>query len=426
MDYGTIKEVAKDMGVSVQDLIALAPQNDPFYTGTPGELKKARWFSSIWNRFGYSHGVHLRRVHYQLVSQDPPIAKPNGDPYQNTRKDWDWLTLAAKYARYLGLVKPESFVDRRNPDAITYADYQVDPSPSVDLLDPERGLDVEFPDLPYLFANGYDFGNLQPYHLEVWVEKTTMNDVLRPVCRRYGANLVTGAGELSITAAIDLIDRVKEANRPCRIFYIADFDPAGYGMPVSVARKLEFFVRERGLDLDIRVQHIALTRNQVHKYDLPRQPIKASELRKSSFEESHGKGAVELDAIEALHPGELGRIVEDAILIYYDREIEERAKLQRNALQRKLDKASEEALGDIEDDIGALKEDFEEAMGSIRERLSNLYPKIIERLEDVEAGVDDFPLPRPGEADEPYGVLFDSFRGYFEQLDHYQDHQDGH
>ena len=34
MDYQKIKELAKKSGCSTRDLIVLAPQNDPFYTGT--------------------------------------------------------------------------------------------------------------------------------------------------------------------------------------------------------------------------------------------------------------------------------------------------------------------------------------------------------------------------------------------------------
>ena len=41
---------------------------------------------------------------------------------------------------------------------------------------------------------------LQRYHIEIWAEKTTMNDVLLPLCQRYGVNLITGAGEQSLTS----------------------------------------------------------------------------------------------------------------------------------------------------------------------------------------------------------------------------------
>jgi len=184
MNYETIKELARQSGLTVKDLIALAPQNDPFYVGTEGDLGKARWFANLWQRFGYGTGVHLRRVHYQLVSQDPPVMKPNGKPYENTEADWDFLGMASKSARYLGLVDPGAFVDRRNPDPVINAQYWGDSTPGYYVEGRWGGLDVQlprFPELPHLATEGYDVGNLQPYHLEIWVEKTTMNDVLEHV-----------------------------------------------------------------------------------------------------------------------------------------------------------------------------------------------------------------------------------------------------
>ena len=84
MNYEMIKQLAKEMGCKVTDLIPLAPQNDPFYTGTPNDWALAEWFAGLWHAFGYRHGVHLRRIHYQIVSQDPPVSLPNGLPYENT------------------------------------------------------------------------------------------------------------------------------------------------------------------------------------------------------------------------------------------------------------------------------------------------------------------------------------------------------
>jgi hypothetical protein len=58
--------------------------------------------------------VHLRRVHYVLVSQDPPVLLPHGTPYLNTEACWKVLVQASKPARYLSLVPLDAFVDRRN------------------------------------------------------------------------------------------------------------------------------------------------------------------------------------------------------------------------------------------------------------------------------------------------------------------------
>jgi len=51
MDYEMIKQLAKEMGCKVTDLIPLAPQNDPFYTGTPGDWALAEWFAGLWRAF---------------------------------------------------------------------------------------------------------------------------------------------------------------------------------------------------------------------------------------------------------------------------------------------------------------------------------------------------------------------------------------
>src|SRR5258708_5963096 len=103
MDYEQIKQLARATGQKVTDLIALAPQNDPFYTGTPNDLALGQWFASLWQAFGYTRGVHIRRVHYQIISQDPPVILPNAVPYENTMDGWDLLTLPRKRQGCLGL-----------------------------------------------------------------------------------------------------------------------------------------------------------------------------------------------------------------------------------------------------------------------------------------------------------------------------------
>jgi hypothetical protein len=120
-EYETIKQLAKEMGCKVTDLIPLAPQNDPFYTGTPTDWALAQWFAGLWRQFGYQDKVHIRRVHYQIVSQRTPVLLPNGKPYENTSECWDMLNMASKAARYLQLVDPAAFSDRRNDDPVICA-----------------------------------------------------------------------------------------------------------------------------------------------------------------------------------------------------------------------------------------------------------------------------------------------------------------
>lgn len=465
MDYRTIKKEARALGCSVGDLIALAPQNDPFYTGRPAELAAAQWFAGNWHRFGYGNGVHLRRIHYQLVSQDPPAQKPDGKPYENTENDWTYLCNASKYARYLELVPAGQFVDRRNPDAIIRANWHEDPVPEywsegggwrgyhqLPDLPALADLPDALPDLPDLHLSGYD-GIQQPYHVEVWAEKTTMNDVLLPLCEQYSVNLVTGAGELSITAVIDFLERVQKADRPARILYVSDFDPAGLGMPISVARKVEFYQRKGGFDyLDIRLDPVVLTAEQVEWYNLPRVPVKDSDRRKASFEAAHGKGQVELDALEALHPGELAQILERAILGYHDPDLERRARAEEDQLREALQARRDEITGELQEDLDRVEADYTELRADFaktrqrfaelvadfqaeidthRERLEDItvrgrgvYGTLYDRLTEVDLDIEDYPLPEPDLPPESE-TLYDSRLDYFQQLARYKEHRNG-
>ena len=87
-DYNSIKTLAKDNGGRVTDLIALAPSNDPFYAGTPADWSLATWFEGLWRKFRYNTGVHIRRVHYQIISQNPPVLMPNSNREYLEQIDW--------------------------------------------------------------------------------------------------------------------------------------------------------------------------------------------------------------------------------------------------------------------------------------------------------------------------------------------------
>ena len=427
MDYETIKALSKQTGQRIGELIVLAPQNDPFYTGTPNDWALAEWFAGLWQAFGYREGVHLRRIHYQVVSQDPPVMLPNGKPYENTEECWGVLNLASKAARYLRLVDPGAFVDRRNDGVIEFAQHGGN--------DPEVYLDgyvgrydygfPDFPDLPGYKVAG--FRGEQAYHLEVWCEKSTMNDVLLPLCESYGANLQVGSGELSITATLSLVQRLARANKPARIFYVSDFDPAGQSMPVAVSRKMEYFLHTLGLDVDVRLFPVVLTAEQVRFFHLPRTPIKETERRRVGFEERYGEGAVELDALEALYPGKLAEVLSKHIQPYYDTDLDERVKLTEAALRADLETIADGVLGSYEQDIEALRlaheqlrQEFAGRMEVYGRRLASVWQTMRESLRANMPDLEDYPVPLAVEAYEIGDGLFNSQRDYLEQVAAYK------
>lgn len=428
--YDVIKSLAKEQRIPITDLIALAPQNDPFYTGTPRDLSLGQWFADLWKEFGYSRGVHIRRMHYQLVSQNPPVTFPNGVPYENTEQCWNELTNAAKAARYLELVDPGAFVDRRNDEPISHlntwherraeAYVYADSSPEVQLPEAPSGPHYE-----------YSIDTPQRYHLEIWCEKSTMNDILEPLARRYEGVVMYGKGELSITMALQSIERFKRSGRPVRIFYVSDFDPAGAGMPVSMSRKLEYFVRNMDLDLDIKLFPVVLTYAQTKQYNrlLPT-PIKDTERRKDKFEAKYGAGAVELDALEALYPGELARLLNREMSRYYDSTLTRRIEQAHQAIRTRLAKEQSLVYSHYQNEIDAIDREWTEVQKQVKtllaghaNRRATLWRQIEQELDQnlPEVSVDG--VPEASEADERSGALYDSQRGYLAQNQVYQAHK---
>ena len=430
INYEQIKHLARETGQRVTDLIPLAPQNDPFYTGTPGDWALAEWFAQLWQAFGYTNRVHIRRVHYQIVSQEPPVVMPNGLPYENTETCWNILNLASKAARYLQLVDPEAFVDRRNPEAVVYATHRR-AEPEVWATSRLWGSQLrlpDFPDVPGYRVSGYEPS--QAFHLELWCEKSTMNDVLEPLCQHYGMNLQTGLGELSITATLALVHRLQEGGRPARIFYVSDFDPAGQSMPVSVSRKVEYFVRTLGLDVDVRVLPVILTLAQVQYYQLPRTPIKDTERRRGGFEDRYGEGAVELDALEALYPGELQHVLSQCIEYYYDTTLAERTQEVQARLEHDLDLIWQQVTSRFSGDVEALRavhaqlaQEFGSRMASYGEQVQAVWQAMRSELDVSVPNLEYYPLPEPAFAGEIGDGLYNSERDYLEQIEAYKQFQ---
>ena len=427
MDYEEIKDMSRALKCRVTDLIALAPQNDPFYTGTPNDWALGQWFAGLWQAFGYQGGVHLRRIHYQIISQDPGVLLPNGEPYENTMECWDLLNLASKAARYLGLVSASAFVDRRNAEAAVYAQYQ-QRSPEAYVNSYLSRYNFQFPDFPSLPSYGLsDYQADQRYHLEIWCEKSTMNDILLPLCERYQANLQIGSGELSITAALALVTRLQQAERPARIFYVSDFDPAGQSMPVAMSRKVEYFVNALSLNLDIRVFPVVLTLEQVREYGLPRTPIKETERRRVGFEGRYGEGAVELDALEALYPGTLAAILSSYMESYYDGTLAERVSQAEEVVQADLATVADEVYGMYEEELEALKQEHEEIKQAVAtrteaygQRLRGVWQAIGRDLRANMPHVEHYPVPEAEWVAEIGEGLYNTERTYLDQIAAYK------
>ena len=430
----------------IPDLLALSMNSDPYWAGGVMNSRLAKWFAGVWRDMGVESGVHLRRIHYRLVSK--PSKTDESLTYTNTERNWERLQLASRQARALGLVNATAFVDRQNPDPIppAWASIEACDSPEVTApLAPEFTLpdisltsgQTEFDAIPSLDGYGTDEQHDRPYYLSVWVEKSTQDDILEPLCSELGLELVTLTGRASITAPVQLLLRLQKLQKPGRALYISDFDPAGDRMPVEVARTLEFYRATLTPDVQVSLDQIALTEAQANHFNLPRTPTKKSDLAAKKFEKLHGRGATELDALEALHPGELEKLIRATVAKYEDPTLPDRLEEAREDAGYAVLEAWQLDTAELQDELAstrsavdAIADKYEARVNALQKEMQReLRPhaKRLKQLEEDFAGViDDFDVELPdrpmpeGIAPDETTWLFDSRRVYLEQLEHYK------
>jgi hypothetical protein len=187
-------------------------------------------------------------------------------------------------------------------------------------------------------------------------------------------------------------------------------------MPVAVARKIEFAQQ----DMDVTLNPVVLTEKQCRDYRLPRTPIKDSERRGARFEARFGAGATELDALEALHPGKLARIVSEQIERFIDPDHARAFWVAVQEHKEDLFQISAEVHQQYSDEIAALQSEYSDLVarfGSFSTRAESVFERIADHLADVEFPHFDPPRPRP--RDDPAAPMFDAKRDYLTQIAHY-------
>jgi hypothetical protein len=466
--HADLQELRNVLRRPLKTLYALDRAHDPYLADKPVRFEAAQWFADVYDRLRIRTGIHVRQIFYLLVSQAEPVWL-NGKPFENTLECYQDLTQAIRDARYLGLIPANAIIDRRNPEPIINfrgehdlaAEIQVSAG-SVETY--EFGINYRAPTLSFGTLTLFPPSIGQRYQLEIWIEKSTANEVLLPLGRRYGINIATFVGEVSATACENLVDRAIASGRPVRIFHITDFDPGGRSMPIAAARKIDFYAQKSGVELDIRLEHVALTPEQCIEYELPRTPIKESERRAANFEAQFGAGATELDALEALHPGVLRQILVEQIERYYDADLDENLEEAVSEAEDTLRQVETEVrdlhadeIATLEDQQRAISATFDRVHGpaqaayreavslahnayvaaieQARDEIAELQQRFVDQAEPLIAGMDAelararpdghlLDWPEPDEADEwDDDPLYDSTRSYIEQVDRFREFQ---
>jgi hypothetical protein len=409
-----LESAQAEAGCSAADLTVLSTPVGPYRLDTPTGRAEGTWLAGQMDRLGLeSRQIHLRGLHYALVST-AALVKPNGEPYRNTEKDWLWLqSSAAKAARWLGFVPFDAIVDERNAAPVIRVRPATAPSVEIGL-----GAEVEInvPDLedirPTVYLDG--FGARQAFHLVLTGEKTSLADVVAPIAERYDADLYLPSGEISDTLVYQMAKTGAADGRPMIVLVMADFDPAGRQMAVSIARKLQGFRDLHFPGLGFEVHAIALNEDQVRELRLPSTPLKETERRADRWRLEFGLEQTEIDALATLRPDALRRIVQQAIAPFYDSTLDRRTREARLAF---VDAAQSALDARVDSDlIEALHAEAEAKLATIRAEIDAINDQLRSATDTL--GIHLTP-PEPPEPELPDRVkgkpIIDSAWSWVEQ-----------
>ena len=367
-----LEDARREEGCGRNKLTVLSTHIDPYRLDTPAGHRDGAWLAEQLDRAvgGHRH-IHWRGLHYAIVAAGD-ILKPNGEVYRNDDDNWRWLANnAGKAARWLGYVDFERIIDNRNSEPIINRYPRIPPSAWVSV-----GLDITIPDIdelePYAGVTGFE--GRQPYALTIFGEKTSLEDVLLPIAQLFEADLYLPAGEISDTLLYRMAKDGAADGRKMVVFVLADCDPAGHQMAVSIGRKLQAFRDLCFPEFDFEVVPVALSVEQVRALGLPSTPLKETEKRADRWREAFGVEQTEIDALATLQPRVLDEIVSAAIAPYYDNSLYHRVSAARSewkagAQQKIDDQIDGDTLAAIRDHAAERLAELEAEIDSINEQL---------------------------------------------------------
>jgi hypothetical protein len=328
-----IKASKRSTGENLADLTVLSPQADPYRFDTKAGHRDGRWFAEQVERFLPGGGtIHLRGQHYR-ISAPGTILKPDGKPYINDGDNWAFLEKASKAARWLLYLPFERITDARNGKPMLFSKGRWQVGDSVLSLEasfePVEVPELSLADVPSIYTVG-GRSHEQPFQIVFYGEKSSLAPVLESVAQEVSGDILLPTGEASDTMVFSMVQRAAADSRPLVVLYFSDFDPSGWQMSISVARKIQALRDLKFPDLQAQVYHVALTLDQALALNLPSTPLKESELRGDRWREIWGHEQTEIDAAIALAPDALAEIVRDAVKPFYDPTLDRRAQAVRS------------------------------------------------------------------------------------------------
>jgi hypothetical protein len=128
-------------------------------------------------------------------------------------------------------------------------------------------------------------------YVEVWCEKDALAGVIMESTEPYDVPLMVARGYASLSFLHSAAKAIEARDKSAYIYHFGDLYPSGVDAARDIGAKLQRYAP----DADIHFERIAVTREQVERWDLPTRPTKEDDPRAKKFEGT----SVELDAIPA-------------------------------------------------------------------------------------------------------------------------------
>jgi hypothetical protein len=245
----------------------------------------AEWVREQTEEHRIAPGV--RDVHYALIS----LCAERGLVYPNTLSAYTSLGRYTAALRRAGSFPPLS-----------------DDSRSLDLVYADKDAKDALRSAIDLFKLDHTLG--QEVQTWVAVEKRGLRARVRQWLGGYGLPIIPMGGFTSEAIERQVSYRIFNDGRPAVLLVLSDFDPSGLLLPDKFIEHVGLFVH---------VERVALTAEQIDRLDLPEDPAPVNDSRLGWFIEQTGRSVqVEVNALLALHPGELQRLLLDAVGKFWD------------------------------------------------------------------------------------------------------------
>lgn len=168
----------------------------------------------------------------------------------------------------------------------------------------------------------------QSCYLEVWVEKDAIAGIVAATANSFGVPVFVARGFASLSSLYDAASTFREATdagKTAIIYHLGDYDPSGVAAGESIRRAFR-----DDFKVNIRFERIAVTSEQIQKFNLPTRPTKQTDTRAKKWT---GGDCVELDSMP---PTSIRELVERSITQHINtREwnaIRQTEKLERETL----------------------------------------------------------------------------------------------